>query len=132
MWMVPGTRSFGGAGTTTTIVTLLLIASGFLIAFKGVVEFKRSSTTVNPLSPEKASELVTSGVFQHSRNPMYLGMVIVLIANGIYLGSPWLALVIAGFFLFINRFQIVPEERAMRDLFGESFQEYRTKVGRWL
>jgi len=94
--------------------------------------FSRAHTTVNPLDPTKASRLVTGGVFQISRNPMYLGMLLLLVGWAIGLGSasPWLILPI--FVGVITFFQIIPEEQALQSLFGTEYLPYRQRVARWI
>lgn len=109
-----------------------LIAFGAIIAGSAVVAFRRHRTTVNPLQPEKASTLVTQGVFQISRNPMYLALLLFLIAWSVWLGN-LLALLIALLFVpVLNRLQILPEERALRANFGDAFEQYCQRVRRWL
>jgi protein-S-isoprenylcysteine O-methyltransferase Ste14 len=110
----------------------LPIALGLLIAAAAVTKFRRTGTTLNPMEPGKASHLVTGGIFRVSRNPMYLGLSLLLIGWALWLGtvSPWL--VPPVFVLFIYQAQIVPEERALEALFGTSYLEYRRTVARWL
>lgn len=108
----------------------LLIGLGFM--FLGVREFKKLQTTVNPLNPEAATSLVTSGVFSVTRNPMYLGMSLILLATSIFSGA-WLGLLLILIFIgYITLFQILPEEKAMQDLFGETFKDYKARVRRWI
>ncbi|RUO42211.1 protein-S-isoprenylcysteine methyltransferase [Pseudidiomarina aestuarii] len=106
-------------------------AVGALVAVAGVVEFRRAKTTVNPLNLDKSTQLVSGGIYRFTRNPMYLGMLLILVGWAIHLQHigawPWLI----GFILFINRFQIEPEERAMTKLFGESYVDYCNSVRRW-
>lgn len=111
-------------------LTLLLCGVGFLLA--GVVSFRRAKTTVNPLKPDAANALVTSGIFQYTRNPMYLGLVCLLVSLAIFMASFWALTGAAGFVIYINRFQIRPEEAAMHKLFGEQFTAYRVRVRRWI
>jgi len=109
---------------------VLLFGLGFM--FLGVREFKKLQTTVNPLDPGAATSLATSGVFSITRNPMYLGMSFILLATSIYHGA-WLGLpLIILFMAYITLFQIRPEEKAMQDLFGAAFDEYKSKVRRWI
>jgi len=115
-------------------LSMAVIFAGVGMAFgiTAMVTFRRASTTVNPMKPGTASTLVTSGVFGITRNPMYVSLVLYLLAWAAYL-SNWLALVIVPVFvLYISRFQIVPEERALRSLFGESYAAYAARVRRWL
>ncbi|GLQ31887.1 methyltransferase family protein [Litoribrevibacter albus] len=113
-------------------IPILWVSIGVLLALSGVVEFRKKSTTVNPMKPDEASSLVTSGIFKYTRNPMYLGMTLVLIGGTFYFSE--LSTLIAGVFfvLYINQFQIKPEELIMQEKYGDSFKEYRAKVRRWL
>lgn len=106
--------------------------AGIAIALAGVVAFRTSRTTVNPLQPERASALVTGGVYRVTRNPMYVGMALLLVAWAVSLAAvlPFVGVVV--FVLFITRFQIVPEERALVRLFGDEFSIYAARVRRWL
>jgi protein-S-isoprenylcysteine O-methyltransferase Ste14 len=96
------------------------------------MSFRRAKTTVNPLKPETSAALVSTGVYSHTRNPMYLGMVLALFAWAVYLSSIWSLVGPAFFVLYITRFQIIPEERALDRLFGAPFAAYKTRVRRWL
>jgi len=116
----------------SSVLVSVLLLLGVGLSFSGVLSFKASKTTINPLQPETASALVTSGVYQITRNPMYVGFVVVLLAWAAYLGSAWSLGCVAGFMVFIQRFQIVPEERALLSLFGEEFETYMSSVRRWL
>ncbi|MFT4630923.1 MAG: protein-S-isoprenylcysteine O-methyltransferase Ste14 [Arenicella sp.] len=109
----------------------LLVLLGLGIMLTGVVQFSKAKTTIDPLNPEKAEQLVVDGVFSLSRNPMYLGMAIIAVAWTIYLANPWSILGVIAFVLFINRFQITPEERAMDSLFGVQYAQYKASVRRW-
>jgi protein-S-isoprenylcysteine O-methyltransferase Ste14 len=105
--------------------------AGFVFALAGIIAFHRSKTTVNPLHPEQATALVTGGVFRVSRNPMYVGLLLCLLAWAIYLASP---LSLAGplaFILYINRFQIGPEEKILAGKFGPDFDRYKASARRW-
>lgn len=113
-------------------IAVVLVCVGVAIDVAAIVTFRRASTTVNPMKPRTATTLVTSGVFGISRNPMYVGLVLYLLAWAVYL-SNWLALVIVPLFvLYINRFQIEPEERTLQSLFGERYATYKGRVRRWL
>lgn len=103
-----------------------------VVAGSAIREFRRVRTTVNPIQIEKASRLVTAGVFRYTRNPMYVGIVAGLVGWAIWLAVPW---VLAGPLLlaaFLHRFQILPEEQVMRAKFGAEFDEYCRRVRRWL
>lgn len=108
----------------------LVIGLGFDLA--GLYEFWRLKTTVNPLSPERASQLVTRGVYRITRNPMYVGLAWSLLAWALYLPNPLTLLGPVAFVAYITRFQIQPEEQVLLRLFGEPYAHYMTSVRRWL
>lgn len=107
-----------------------LVGLGF--SASGVIAFRRARTTVNPKRPEQASSLVSWGVYRMTRNPMYVGLACVLVAWAVFLASAWALIGPAAFVLYISRFQIAPEERALEKLFGSRYADYRAKVRRWL
>lgn len=111
-------------------IVLALTGGGFSLA--GVISFRRAKTTVNPMKPETATSLVSSGIYSVTRNPMYVGLLLVLLAWAIYLSSAWALLGPVGFVLYISRFQIAPEERVLSTLFGSEYTAYQSKVRRWL
>lgn len=114
------------------VVTALISAVGFIIMLAGVASFRRAGTTVNPLKPEAATALVTGGVYRYTRNPMYLGLLVVLLAWAMFLSAPAGLVGIVVFWLYIDRFQIRPEEKTLMALFGSAFTEYTSRVRRWL
>lgn len=107
-------------------------AAGVIVAWLGVRAFRRARTTVNPMRPEGASTLVAVGIYRYTRNPMYLGMLLVLIAWALLLARGLSLLVLPLFVLYMNRFQIIPEERVLAQRFGAGFAEYKGQVRRWL
>ena len=110
----------------------LCVAVGLGFDAMALLVFMRSKTTVNPLTPARTSALVTRGVYRVTRNPMYLGMALVLLGWGFYLNA-WLALLgPVAFVAYITRFQILPEERVMAQHFGEAYTRYCARVRRWL
>ena len=113
-------------------LALVVLLAGVAICLAGVLSFRRAHTTVNPLKPETASALVSSGVYRYTRNPMYLGFATALIAWSIFLAWPPALLGVLGFVMYMNRFQIGPEERALASLFGKEFTQYCNQVRRWL
>ena len=115
-----------------SILIALTLGVSAVFGIAGVISFRRAGTTVHPLKPEKSSSLVTGGVFRFSRNPMYLALLLALLAWGLYLSNLY-ALAIASLFVpWMNRFQIRPEERAMENLYGQAFRDYREATRRWL
>jgi len=114
------------------ILVVLCFCLGGIVAVAAVAAFRSAGTTFDPRSPAKASRLVVRGIFRVSRNPMYLGLLLLLIAWAIYLSN---LLGFAGpplFVLAMNRLQIGPEERAMERQFGDEFRAYRESVRRWI
>ena len=114
------------------VIGAVLILLGGLIGFAGLIEFARHKTTVHPLRPHKASKIVDTGIYRRSRNPMYLALLICLTGWGLILGNPLNLFLIILFTLYIDRFQIEPEEQAMIERFGDDFLEYRENVRRWM
>ncbi|MFT5572745.1 MAG: protein-S-isoprenylcysteine O-methyltransferase Ste14 [Cryomorphaceae bacterium] len=114
------------------LLAALLAILGVACAVAGVAGFRKAKTTVNPLDPSRASSLVTGGIYNFSRNPMYLGMLMVTIGFGIHLASLLSFIMVILFAMFISRFQIVPEERAMKKIFGAEFTEFCLETRRWL
>lgn len=105
---------------------------GVFVAILGVLAFRNAGTTVDPRVPEQSENLVVSGVYRFSRNPMYLGFLLILLGWGLYLGSFAALFFLPAFIAYMNRFQIIPEERFMRARFGDSYARYRAKVRRWV
>ena len=113
-------------------VGIFLLLLGFLILISAVRLFRIDQTTVNPLSPKQATKLVTEGIFKFSRNPMYLGMACVLASLAMFFNIIGGIVFIALFSAYITKFQIVPEEKAMLDLFSEDFDQYKQTTRRWI
>lgn len=114
------------------LLAQIAAAAGFIVAAWGVAAFRRAGTTVNPMKPESSSSLVNSGIYAYTRNPMYLGFLLALLAWAIYLSHPAAFLLLPLYVWYMNRFQIEPEERALASLFGETFKTYASRVRRWL
>jgi protein-S-isoprenylcysteine O-methyltransferase Ste14 len=122
----------GFQGPVASVVASFFAAVGTVSILLGVATFRRAGTTVNPTAPHRASTLVRGGIYQVSRNPMYLGFALVLLGWGFLLES-WLSLLaVPGFVLYLNRYQIEPEERALEDRFGEEYRDYARSVRRWI
>lgn len=110
----------------------VVAAIGVATVVTGALQFHRARTTLTPLNPGAASALVVSGIYRYTRNPMYLGIAIVLLAWALYLSNPLSALGLVAFVAYIHRFQILPEERALRALFPGAFEAYAREVRRWI
>ncbi|WP_201581425.1 methyltransferase family protein [Psychrobacter glacincola] len=127
--MVPA-LTFSLNGSTALAVALGVM--GLSLGIMGVTQFRIAQTTPNPQALEKVSSLVTSGVYQYSRNPMYVGLVIILLGWAFYLSHLLAFVLLPIFILYITRFQIQPEERMMAQKFGKTYQDYLNKVRRWI
>jgi protein-S-isoprenylcysteine O-methyltransferase Ste14 len=116
----------------TQVLVLLLVIVGVSFDLCGLLAFRQSKTTINPMSPDKTSALVTGGIYRITRNPMYVGLFLFLTAWAIQLSMvlPFIGPVL--FVIYINRFQIAPEERVMESKFGDKYSDYKNKVRRWL
>ncbi len=109
----------------------VLVSVGFVTGMSGVMTFLNAKTTVDPMKP-RASSMVTWGVYALSRNPMYVGGLIMLLGWAVFLSNALAFLLLPGYVLYINRFQIAPEERALTALFGQPYAAYQVRVRRWL
>ncbi|MGD9602184.1 MAG: isoprenylcysteine carboxylmethyltransferase family protein [Gammaproteobacteria bacterium] len=133
MWLTAGSGpELPLRGLARHGVTGGLVLTGLMFDLLGLLAFRAARTTLNPLRPERVSVLVTSGVYRVTRNPMYVGMLCLLLAWAVHLGT-WLACAgPVGFVLFLTRFQIVPEERVLVRTFGAQYTAYASRVRRWL
>jgi len=113
-------------------VFIVVALVGGATALAGDLAFKRARTTINPLKPEKTTTLVTTGIYRFTRNPMYVGLTLVLLGWAACLCSAWALAGPVAFVLYISRFQIAPEERVLSAKFGTAYAEYRSRVRRWL
>ena len=114
------------------IVGGLIILVGILIDVLAIVQFRQAKTTINPLRPESSTSLVTSGFYAHSRNPMYVGLLVCLLGVTLLLRSLTPLLVLPLFVVVVTVFQIIPEEKALSKIFGDEFNHYKDNVQRWL
>tara|TARA_B100000925_G_scaffold14633_1_gene10189 strand:- start:71 stop:517 length:447 start_codon:yes stop_codon:yes gene_type:complete len=117
---------------SNNIISLFLLILGLVVFLSAVKSFRKQKTTVNPLEPKQASSLVTSGIFKFSRNPMYLGMLIILLSLSFKFNLIGGMTISLFFYIFITKFQIIPEEAAMNELFGNEFIDYSKKTRRWI
>lgn len=122
LWHLPG----------RTLWVSAIAACGLLFDASGLWAFRRHRTTVNPLAPERSSTVVQDGIYRYTRNPMYVGMALLLAAWAIWWGLGPGLLVLPLFVAYITRFQIQPEERALQANFGAAYTAYCQRVRRWL
>lgn len=116
----------------SNMISVIFLLFGLGIFSAAVQSFKKHKTTINPLSPDKASSLVNSGIFSYSRNPMYLGMLLILLSVSFKFNISGGLFISFLFKIYITKFQIIPEEKAMAKLFGEEFITYKNQTRRWI
>jgi len=133
MWwmsiMFPGLAFDWLYGDAAAVIVGLL---GMAVSLNAVLAFRRAGTTADPRRTTATRVLVSSGIYRYSRNPMYVGVLLMLLAWGIYLGNVLSILCAPIFIVYITRFQIIPEERMLHDKFGNEFLAYKNRVRRWL
>ncbi len=110
---------------------IILLMTGGYIAGAGMIGFRKAKTTVSPLNPNKTSSLVCSGIYQHTRNPMYLGLLFCLFSWTCFLDNLFSIIFIIFYLLYMTQFQIKPEERILVSIFGDNYKLYKKKVRRW-
>ncbi len=110
----------------------LFLSSGCALVGVGGKLFLRIGTTLNPLHPEQTTHLVTGGLYAVTRNPMYLGFLCWLLAVALFTSDAFNFVLLPVFVLLVNKRYIVPEERALENLFGNDFVVYKENVRRWL
>ena len=124
--IVPITFNYQGS------LSVLVLIMGLACVLPSFRLFARYKTTITPLKPSDATALVTEGMYRYSRNPMYLGLLLLTISSTIWFGT-WLGIIINIVFIFlINFLQIIPEEEALLTIFGEEYEEYKKNVRRWI
>jgi protein-S-isoprenylcysteine O-methyltransferase Ste14 len=114
------------------VAAVAFVILGLIIGVAALLGFRRAKTTINPLTPQASSALVVRGIYRWTRNPMYLAMLLVLIAWGCIVANGAALAMLPLFVATLNRLQIEPEERALHARFGAEFENYRRKVRRWL
>jgi protein-S-isoprenylcysteine O-methyltransferase Ste14 len=129
MWLAPGPDAAPLWRVALAIVAFLLAG---VIGLPALRAFRRADTTIDPVRIDRASVLVTSGIYRVSRNPMYVSLTLMLVAWALWLGGPWVSAGPVLLALWLDRFQIRPEERIMSARFGADYDRYRTEVRRWL
>ena len=133
MWF--GSRLQPAFDVPVLVRTVAFVAIGLIggaTALAGDLEFKRAKTTINPLRPQNTTALVTSGIYRYTRNPMYVGLALVVLGWAVFLCSAWAIVGVLVFVLYISRFQIEPEEKILAAKFGAAYSEYAARVRRWL
>lgn len=133
MWLISsGTVTLALPNMVRISLVVFFAIAGAGFSFAGAIALRQAKTTVNPTKPQNVSSLVVSGVYRITRNPMYVGLLLMLVAWCIFLSAPWAIAGPVAFFLYIGKFQIVPEEQVMSQKFGADYLAYKARVRRWL
>lgn len=128
-WCLP---AFGFEVPVHTMIASTVAAIGLALNLLPKLAFRRARTTTSPLAPASTTSLVTSGIYRHTRNPMYLGHAVILLGWTIYLQNMVAFLAVPAFMLYISRYQIQPEEQALSARFPNAFATYIQRTRRWL
>jgi len=133
MWVVSRlTLTFEVDAPLRIAVAIAIALVGGAFSAAGITAFRRAKTTLNPMKPETASSLVTNGIYRVTRNPMYVGLLFVLVGWAAFLCAPWALAGPVVFVAYMTRLQIAPEETALESAFGEVYASYKERVRRWL
>lgn len=114
----------------TEIIGVAIILGSIAIILHSVFLFRRAKTALRPF--EESTRLVTWGLYRFCRNPIYLGMVLVLIGVALVLGTLSPFLVIPVFALQIQKEFVLAEEKFLERIFGEEYLNYKHKIPRWI
>jgi len=131
-WAPLLTPALHASGVARTGAALALAAVGLAVEFAGGASLIRANTTVDPTHPGRVCRFVSTGLYRLTRNPIYLGDLLLLLGWATYLWSPVALALTPLFVVYIDRFQIEPEERVLGDLFGSRYKEYKARVRRWI
>lgn len=133
MWLTPAVAGFVQISYPARVIfAVVLVGVGQSISIAGMVALRRAKTTMHPIKASLASSLVVRGVYRYTRNPMYVGLLLTLLAWAEFLANPFAAPWVVVYVLYITRFQIIPEEHLLASLFGAEYEAYKGRVPRWL
>ena len=133
MWAVERWSPLPEGGSPSRLaISFGLAGLGVLVVVLGMLAFRRAKTTINPVNIGAASSIVTSGIYRYTRNPMYVGLALMLVGWAVHIAVPFVLMGPVVFMLFITRFQIIPEERVLTSKFGGEYRKYQERVRRWL
>jgi|TARA_B000000609_G_C24176942_1_gene354773 protein-S-isoprenylcysteine O-methyltransferase Ste14 len=133
MWLI--SRQFLNANFSfygINIFASIFLIIALMLLILSINKFRQVGTTISPLKPKKTSSLINSGIYRYTRNPMYLGLLLMLSSIALFLKNFISFLIIPLFILFITKNQILPEEEALENIFGEEYKNYKKKVRRWI
>ena len=114
------------------LISFIILLVGVLILINPILKFIKSKTTIDPIKFKKVNKLITSGIYKYSRNPMYLGLLMIVISTSIFYLNIFSMLTPFLFILWINKFQIKREEDFLTEKFGEEYLSYKKKTRRWI
>lgn len=132
MWALPALGGTTALAPYQPWLSGLFVALGAAVCLAGVMAFRAAQTTVDPMHPAAASSLVQGGIYRLTRNPMYLGFLLMLLGWAVYIATLSALIVLPVFAGYLTVFQIRPEERALRARFGPAFDTYMAQVRRWI
>ncbi len=118
--------------TLRLLLFILLVIIGGSVALLGVWQFYKNKTTVNPIDPNNVNGIVCDGIYKYTRNPMYVGLALLLMGLVFLLGKLLLLFWVVFFVIYITKFQIKPEEQFLSNKFGKEFENYKKSVRRWV
>ena len=133
MWLI--SRYFLHANFSffgTSVFALVVLVVAVIIIIMSINKFRKIRTTISPLNPSKTSSLIISGIYRFTRNPMYLGLFLMLLSIALFLKNFISFLILPLFILSITKNQILPEEEALGNIFGAEYKNYKKKVRRWI
>lgn len=131
-WLAQNTITIEINNTLRHVLVFTFVGLGLVFDFLALATFRIAKTTINPLQPSKASHLVDTGIYRYTRNPMYVGLGCFLTGWACYLSAPVSIAGIVALVIYLNRFQIQPEEQALSTIFGDNYAAYKLQVRRWL
>ena len=114
------------------LISIIILLIGLLILINPIFKFIKSKTTIDPIKFKKVNKLITSGIYKYSRNPMYLGLLMIVISTSIFYLNIFSIITPILFICWINRFQIKREEIFLTEKFGKEYLSYKTKTRRWI
>jgi protein-S-isoprenylcysteine O-methyltransferase Ste14 len=114
------------------LISIIIFLFGILILINPIFKFIKSKTTIDPIKFKKVNKLIISGIYKYSRNPMYLGLLMIVISTSIFYLNIFSITTPILFYFWINRFQIKREEIFLTEKFGKEYLLYMTKTRRWI
>ena len=114
------------------LISIIILLIGMLILINPIFKFIKSKTTIDPIKFKKVNKLITSGIYKYSRNPMYLGLLMIVISTSIFYLNIFSITTPFFFYFWINRFQIKREEIFLTEKFGKEYSLYKSKTRRWM